>query len=155
MFIFLSSVSVPWWTRHASLEVCCLQTWLHCSYPELARGKFIGVWSFFLSLTLLHMTIVRILSWIYLSCVTFWVVLRRMVFNSRCFGTLCLLHLHRQVDAKWVSRIHSPMKMEQTQCSKTSAIKHHTPENNPKGYTRHTEHSESLKSWIYFKQQPP
>jgi hypothetical protein len=28
--------------------------------------------------------------------------------------------------------IHLPMKMEQTQCSKTSAIKHHTPENNPK-----------------------
>jgi hypothetical protein len=26
------------------------------------------------------------------------------------------------------------------------AIKHHTPENNPKGYTRHTEHGESLKS---------
>jgi hypothetical protein len=33
-------------------------------------------------------------------------------------------------------RIHSPMKMEQTQCSETSAIKHHTPENNRKGYTR-------------------
>jgi hypothetical protein len=33
-------------------------------------------------------------------------------------------------------RIHSPMKMEQTQCSETSAIKHHTPENNPKDYTR-------------------
>jgi hypothetical protein len=32
-------------------------------------------------------------------------------------------------------RIHSPMKIEQTQCSETSAIKHHTPENNPKGYT--------------------
>jgi hypothetical protein len=26
--------------------------------------------------------------------------------------------------------------MEQTQCSETSAIKHHTPENNPKDYTR-------------------
>jgi hypothetical protein len=26
--------------------------------------------------------------------------------------------------------------MEQTQCSETSDIKHHTPENNPKGYTR-------------------
>jgi hypothetical protein len=35
-----------------------------------------------------------------LSCVTFWVVLRRMVFNSRRFGTLCLFHLDRQVDAK-------------------------------------------------------
>jgi hypothetical protein len=38
------------------------------------------------------------------------------------------------------------MKMEQTQCSETSVIKHHTPENNPKGYTRHTEHGESLDS---------
>jgi hypothetical protein len=32
-------------------------------------------------------------------CVTFWVVVRRMVSNSRHFGTLCLFHLHRQVDA--------------------------------------------------------
>jgi hypothetical protein len=28
------------------------------------------------------------------------------------------------------------MKMEQTQCSETSAIKHHTPGNNPKDYTQ-------------------
>jgi hypothetical protein len=34
-------------------------------------------------------------------------------------------------------RIHAAMKMEQTQCSETSAIKHHTPENNPKDYTQH------------------
>jgi hypothetical protein len=38
------------------------------------------------------------------------------------------------------------MKMEQTQYSETSAIKHHKPENNPKGYTRHSEHGESLNS---------
>jgi hypothetical protein len=38
------------------------------------------------------------------------------------------------------------MKMEQTQFSETSAIKHHTPENNPKDYTRHSEHGEGLKS---------
>jgi hypothetical protein len=79
-----------------------------------------------------------------LSCVTFWVVLRRMVFNNRRFGTL--FHLHRRVDAKSVFRIHSPMKMEQTQCFETSAIKHHTPKNNQKGYTRHSEHGESLES---------
>jgi hypothetical protein len=60
----------------------------------------------------------------YMLCVTFWVVLRRMVFNSRRFGTLCLFHLHRRVDA--------------------SAIKHHTPENNPNGYTRHTEQPKRL-----------
>jgi hypothetical protein len=35
------------------------------------------------------------------SCVNFWVVLRRMVFSSRRFGTMCLFHLHRHVDAKW------------------------------------------------------
>jgi hypothetical protein len=34
------------------------------------------------------------------SCVIFWVVLWRKVFNSRRFGTLCLFHLHRRVDAK-------------------------------------------------------
>jgi hypothetical protein len=28
------------------------------------------------------------------------------------------------------------MKMEQTQCSETSVIKHHTPGNNPKDYTQ-------------------
>jgi hypothetical protein len=38
------------------------------------------------------------------------------------------------------------MKMEQTQCSETSSIKHHTPENNPKDYTQHSEQDESLKS---------
>jgi hypothetical protein len=61
-----------------------------------------------------------------MSCVTFCVFLRRMVFNSRRFRTLFLFNLHR------------PMKMEHTQCSETSAIKLHTPENNPKGYTRHS-----------------
>jgi hypothetical protein len=32
--------------------------------------------------------------------------------------------------------------------NETSDIKHHTPENNPKVYTRHSEHGESLKSRI-------
>jgi hypothetical protein len=35
-------------------------------------------------------------------------------------------------------RIHLPLKMEQTQCSETSAIKHHTPENDPKGFYPHS-----------------
>jgi hypothetical protein len=34
--------------------------------------------------------------------VIFCVVLRRVVFNSRRFGTLCLFLLHRQVDMKCV-----------------------------------------------------
>jgi hypothetical protein len=40
------------------------------------------------------------------------------------------------------------MKMEQTQCSETSAIKHHTPENNPKGYTRQDDHYYGEKSGV-------
>jgi hypothetical protein len=44
--------------------------------------------------------------------------------------------------------IHLRMKMEQTQCFETSAIKHHTPGNNPKDYTQRSEHCESLKSRI-------
>jgi hypothetical protein len=40
------------------------------------------------------------------------------------------------------------MKMEQTRCSETSAIEHHTPGNNPYDYTKHSEHGESLKSRI-------
>jgi hypothetical protein len=44
--------------------------------------------------------------------------------------------------------IHSPMKMEQTQCSEKSVIKHHTPGNNPKDSTQYLEHGESLKSRI-------
>jgi hypothetical protein len=38
------------------------------------------------------------------------------------------------------------MKMEQTQCCETSAIKHKRPENNPNDYTRNSEHGESFKS---------
>jgi predicted RNase H-like nuclease (RuvC/YqgF family) len=38
------------------------------------------------------------------------------------------------------------MKMKQTHCSETSAIKHHTLLNNPKDYTQHSQQGESLKS---------
>jgi hypothetical protein len=38
----------------------------------------------------------------YLLCVIFCVVPRRVVFNSRRFGTLCLFHLDRRVDMKCV-----------------------------------------------------
>jgi hypothetical protein len=37
-------------------------------------------------------------------------------------------------------------QMEQTQCSEMSAIKHHMLGHNPKDYTQHSEHGESLKS---------
>jgi hypothetical protein len=38
------------------------------------------------------------------------------------------------------------MKMEQTECSETSAYKIQTPGNHPEGNIQHTEHGESLKS---------
>jgi hypothetical protein len=38
------------------------------------------------------------------------------------------------------------MKMEQTDCSETSAHKIQTPRNNPKERVKHPEHGQSLKS---------
>jgi len=38
------------------------------------------------------------------------------------------------------------MKMEQTECSETSAYKFQTPGNHPKESIQHSVHSESLKS---------
>jgi len=40
------------------------------------------------------------------------------------------------------------MKMEQTECSETSAYKIQTPGNYPEERIQHTEHSESLKSRV-------
>ena len=44
------------------------------------------------------------------------------------------------------THIHLPMKMEETECSETSAYKLHTPGNYPKESVQHTERGESLKS---------
>jgi len=41
------------------------------------------------------------------------------------------------------------MKMEQTECSETSAYKIQTPGNYPEENIQHTEHGESLKSRIH------
>jgi hypothetical protein len=49
----------------------------------------------------------------------FWVIPRLMNFICRRFRTLCLFHLHRHVGV----RTYLPMKMEQTECSETSAYK--------------------------------
>jgi hypothetical protein len=38
-----------------------------------------------------------------------------------------------------------PMKMEQIECSETSAYKIQTPGNHPEENVQHTEHGESLK----------
>jgi len=42
------------------------------------------------------------------------------------------------------------MKMEQVDCSETSAYKVQTPGNYPEENIQHTEHSKSLKSWAYY-----
>ena len=44
------------------------------------------------------------------------------------------------------SHNHLAMKMEQTECSETSAFKFQTPGNNPEESIQHLEHGESLKS---------
>jgi len=43
------------------------------------------------------------------------------------------------------------MKMEQTECSETSAYKIQTPGNYPEKSIQHSEHGESLKSRIVIK----
>jgi len=50
-----------------------------------------------------------------------------------------LFHLHRQVGT------YLPMKMEETECSETSAYKIQTPENYPEESIQHSKHGESLK----------
>jgi hypothetical protein len=64
--------------------------------------------------------------------VFFWVIPRRLNFICQRFETLCLFHLHRQVGA------YLPMKMEQTECSETSAYKIQTPGNYPEENIQHT-----------------
>jgi hypothetical protein len=56
---------------------------------------------------------------------SFWVIPQGLNFICRRFGTL--FHLHRQVGMKYVSYTYLPMKMEQTECSETSAYKIQTP----------------------------
>jgi len=46
------------------------------------------------------------------------------------------------------SHTYPPMKMEQTECSETTAYKIKTPENYPEENIQHSEHGESLKSRI-------
>jgi hypothetical protein len=61
--------------------------------------------------------------------------------NTPTFLNLVILHAYQ------------PMKMEQTECSETSAYKIQTPGNFPEESIQHLEHTESLKSrtlrWLY------
>ena len=61
--------------------------------------------------------------------VFFWAIPRRLNFICRRFGTLCLFHLHRQVDVEFYTYNYLPIKMKQTECSETSAYKIQTPRN--------------------------
>jgi hypothetical protein len=56
-----------------------------------------------------------------------------------------LFHLHRRVGMK---NTYPPMKMEQKECSETSAYKIQTPGTYPEESMQHSEHGESLKSRI-------
>jgi len=65
-------------------------------------------------------------------CVFFWVIPRRLNFICRRFGTLS--HLHGRVGMKddlVILHTYPHMKMEQTECSETSAYKIQTPRNYP------------------------
>ena len=64
----------------------------------------------------------------------FWVIPQRLIYICRRFGTLYLFRLQR------------PLKMEQIECSETSAYINQTPGNHPKENKQHSEHGESLKS---------
>ena len=72
----------------------------------------------------------------------FWVIPRRLRFICRSFGTLCLFHLHRQV-----------VKMEETECSETSAYKLQMPGNYPEESIQHSEHGESLNILSFGRRQ--
>ena len=54
-------------------------------------------------------------------------------------------HMHSVCSIFIGSYIYLPMKMEQTECSETSAYKLHTPGYYPKESIQHTAHGESLK----------
>jgi hypothetical protein len=71
-------------------------------------------------------------------CVFFWVIPRRLNFICLRFRILCLFHLH------WRIATYSPMKMEQTECSETSAYTIQTSGNYPEERIQHSQHGENL-----------
>jgi hypothetical protein len=73
--------------------------------------------------------------------VFFWVIPRLLNFIRQRFGTLSSIFIGKLFT-------YLPMKMEQTECSETSAYKIQTPGSYPEENMQHTEHGESLKSRI-------
>jgi hypothetical protein len=76
--------------------------------------------------------------------VFFWVFPRRLIADSRRFGTLYQFHFLRQFDA--VCSIELPKKMKPIEGSETSAIGNQTPGKHPKENILHVKHGENLKS---------
>ena len=94
----------------------------------------------------------------------FWVIPRRLNFICRRFGSkIAWAYWLRLFLSETFSRINSPtfsnlvilhkyppMKMEETECSETSAYKIQTPWNNPEESIHNSENGESLKSRILY-----
>ena len=87
-------------------------------------------------------TIFEIFNVIVIFFAFFWVIPRRLNFICRRFGTLCVFHLHRQVDVG----LHLPAYEDGTECSEMSAYKIQKPGNYPEESIKHSKHGKSLKS---------
>jgi hypothetical protein len=64
-------------------------------------------------------------------------------FPSQTFSRVIPQHVLSRVHS---TRTYLPMKMEQTECSETSAYEFQTPGNHPKESIQHSVHGKSLKS---------
>jgi hypothetical protein len=93
----------------------------------------------------------------------FWVIPRSLYFMCRCFGTLCLFHLHKRCwgicrgKGVWLKNIFDSLNPviifsaytaheDGTECSKTSAHKIQRPSYHPKERIQPSEQGGSLKS---------
>jgi len=102
----------------------------------------------------IHLRSIRLLSFhwhfrcnkqnIHMLYAFFWVNPRRLKFICRIYPNIALRLVHS-------TSTYLPMKMEQTECSETSAYKFQTPGIRPKESIQHSVHGESLKSkYTYF-----
>ena len=71
------------------------------------------------------------------------------IFSSKISWAICSNYFRAQHFSTWSFYTYLPMKMEQIQCSETSAYKIQTPGNYSEESIQHWEHGESLKSWIF------
>jgi len=71
--------------------------------------------------------------------------------NVFYYNFVCFLLRNFPASEFYMPTFRNTLKMEQTECSETSAYKVQTPGNYPEESIQHTEHGESLKSRIYYK----